>query len=183
MTALRTVVITNTSPLLTLARAGALDTLLLLGLPIEIPDAVYFEATRVAGAPGAMSIVEWMETNSAARIAVTETGIDQFRRIEEGRPIRGLGEAAALELLGKLLDRDPAAGVLLIFEDTDVEKRRAFMEERAELISTGDLHFELEAAGRIQSADAILDAAAASGRNVDRQRRSRAADHRSIRDR
>ena len=33
MTALRTVVITDTSPLLTLALAGALDTLLLLDLP------------------------------------------------------------------------------------------------------------------------------------------------------
>ena len=59
---------------------------------------------------------------------------------------------------------------LLLFEDSDVEKRRAVVDQRVSLISTGDFLRELEAAGLIQSADHILDQAAARGRNVERQR-------------
>ena len=51
-------IVTDTSPLFTLALAGSLDVLLRPGLPVRIPDAVYIEATRVHGAPGAEQIVE-----------------------------------------------------------------------------------------------------------------------------
>ncbi len=40
-------IVTDTSPLITLALADALDVLLRPGLPVSIPDAVYVEATRV----------------------------------------------------------------------------------------------------------------------------------------
>ena len=58
----------------------------------------------------------------------------------------------------------------MLFEDTDVERRRAIVDQRVGLISTGDFLRELEAAGLIQSTDHILDQAAAQGRNVERQR-------------
>jgi hypothetical protein len=48
-----------------------------------------------------------------------------------------------------------------LFEDTDVERRRAILDERADVVSTGDFLRDLEAAGLIQSADYILDSAAA----------------------
>lgn len=57
-----------------------------------------------------------------------------------------------------------------MFEDTDIERRRAIVDERVSLISTSDFLRELEAAGLIQSTDFILDRAAAQGRNVERQR-------------
>ncbi|HWG04481.1 MAG TPA: hypothetical protein VG271_05665, partial [Beijerinckiaceae bacterium] len=63
-----------------------------------------------------------------------------------------------------------AAEALLLFEDSDIEKRRAVVDERVALISTGDFLRELEAAKLIQSADFILDQAAAKGRSVERQR-------------
>src|SRR5271170_5671979 len=50
-------------------------------------------------------------------------------------------------------------------------KRRAIVDERVSLISTGDYLRELEAAGLIQSTDYILDRAAARGRNVEKQRK------------
>ena len=164
-------IVTDTSPLFTLVLADALDTLLRPGLAISIPDAVYIEATRVHGAPGAEQIVEWINAHlDQVRIVPTDIGIDQQRRIEEGRSIRGLGEPAAIETLERFLRSDSAAEALLLFEDTDVERRRAIVDQRVSLISTGDFLRELEAAGLIQSTDHILDQAAAQGRNVERQR-------------
>lgn len=58
----------------------------------------------------------------------------------------------------------------MLFEDSDIERRRAVVDQRVNLISTGDFLRELEAARLIQSSDYILDEAAAQGRNVERQR-------------
>lgn len=166
-------IVTDTSPLFTLVLADALDVLLRPGLPVSIPDAVYIEATRVHGAPGAEQIVEWINAHLIeVRIVPTDIGIDQQRRLEEGRSIRGLGEQAAIETLERFLRSDPTAEALLLFEDTDVRKRHAIVEQRVSLISTGDFLRELEAARLIQSTDRILDQAAAQGRNVERQRQA-----------
>lgn len=167
-------IVTDTSPLFTLVLAGSLDVLLRPGLAVSIPDAVYIEATRVHGAPGAEQIVEWINSHlDLVRIVPTDIGIDQQRRLEEGRSIRGLGEQAAIETLERFLRGDPVAEALLLFEDSDVEKRRAIVDPRVSLISTGDFLRELETAGLIQSADYILDQAAAQGRTVERQRIAR----------
>jgi hypothetical protein len=166
-------IVTDTSPLLTLALADSLEVLLRPGLPVSIPDAVYIEATRVHGAPGAEQIVEWINAHlDEVRIVPTDIGIDQQRRLEEGRSTRGLGEQAAIEALDRFLRSNPAAEALLLFEDTDLERRRAIVDQRVSLISTGDFLRELEAAGLIQSTDEILDRASAQGRNVARQRKA-----------
>ena len=168
-----TLIVTDTSPLFTLVLAGALDVLLRPGLPVRIPDAVYIEATRVHGAPGAEQIVEWINAHlDLVQIVPTDIGIDQQRRLEEGRSIRGLGEQASIETLERSLRADPTAELLLLFEDSDIEKRRAVVDQRVSLISTGDFLRALEAAGLIQSTDYILDQATAQGRNVERQRRA-----------
>jgi hypothetical protein len=87
-----TLIVTDTSPLITLALAGELDLLLRLGTPVSIPDAVFNEATRVRAAGGASAIVEWVNAHlDQVHIAPTEVGIDQQRRLEEGRSTRGLG--------------------------------------------------------------------------------------------
>ena len=183
MTARITVLVTDTSPLLTLALGDSLDALLQLGLPIIIPDAVYTEATRIVGAPGASRIVEGLDEHLEARVVMTETGVDQLRRIEEGRSIRGMGESAVFELTKKILARDEASEVLLLFEDSDIEKTRPGLDSRIILIATGEFLHELENLGLIQSADRILDMAALQGRNVDKLRRMRAAERRAIRER
>jgi hypothetical protein len=171
VTKIFSLIVTDTSPLFTLVLAGSLDVLLRPGLAVSIPDAVYIEATRVHGAPGAEQIVEWINMHlDMVRIIPTDIGIDQQRRLEEGRSIRGLGEQAAIETLERFLRTDPAAEALLLFEDADIERRRAIVDQRVSLISTGDFLRELEAAGLIQSTDHILDQAAAQGRNVQRQR-------------
>ena len=164
-------IVTDTSPLFTLALADSLDVLLRPGLAVTIPDAVYLEATRVHGAPGAGRIVEWINAHlDMVRIVPTDIGIDQQRRLEEGRSIRGLGELAAIEALERFMRVNPVAEALLLFEDSDIEKRRAVVDQRVSLISTGDFLRELETAGLIQSSEYVLDQAAAQGRNVERQR-------------
>jgi len=164
-------IVTDTSPLITLALAGSLDALLRPGLPVSIPDAVYVEETRIRAAAGAGEIVEWMNAHlDQVRIVPTEIGIDQQRRLEEGRPTRALGEQAALEVLDRFLEGDPAAEALLLFEDSDIARRQVIIDERVSLITTGDFLRELEAAGLIQSTDYILGRAAERGRNVERQR-------------
>jgi len=164
-------IVTDTSPLFTLGLADALDARLRPGLPVSIPDAVYIEATRVRGAPGADRIVAWINDHlDTVRIVPTDVGIDQQRRLDEGRSIRGLGEQAAIEAMDRFLRSDHAARALLLFEDTDIERRHAVVDARVDLVSTGDFLRELEAAGLIQSSDYILDRAAAEGRNIERQR-------------
>lgn len=166
------IIVTDTSPLITLAVADELAVLLLPRIPIEIPDAVYNEATRIKAAPGAVQIGEWINRNSdMVRIVPTQTGIDQQRRLEENRPTRGMGEQAALEAIGIFLDLHPEDRVLLLFEDADIEKRRAFLDERTSLISTGEFLRVLEHENEIPSAEKILDKAAASGRTIEKQRK------------
>jgi hypothetical protein len=141
-------IVTDTSPLFTLVLADSLDVLLRPGLPVSIPDAVYIEATRVHGAPGAEQIVEWINAHpEVVRIVPTDIGIDQQRRLEEGRSARGMGAQSAIENPGRFLRLHPTAEALLLFEDSDVAKRRAIVDERASLISTGDFLRELEGAG------------------------------------
>ena len=171
MTKALRLIVTDTSPLITLAMAGELDLILKPAIAVSIPDAVYVEATRVRWAAGATAILDWLIANrTRAQIAPTEVGLDQLRRMEDGRSIRGLGETAALETLDRFLKEDAQAEALLLFEDSDVMRRRAIVDERVGLISTGDFLRALESAHLIQSSDHVLDKAAAAGRNVDRQR-------------
>src|SRR5208282_6804631 len=75
-----------------------------------------------------------------------------------------------LETLERVLSANTAAEALLLFEDSDIMRRRVIVDERVDLISTGDFLRELEAAHLIQSSDRILDVATEAGRNMERQR-------------
>ena len=138
-------IVTYTSPLITLVLAEALDTLLRPRLAVRLPDAVYFEATRVHGAPGAEQIVDWINANlDRIQIVPTDIGIDQQRRLEEGRSIRGMGEQSALEVLERFVRGNPNTEALLLFEDSDIERRRAIVDQRVGLLSTGDFLREVD---------------------------------------
>ena len=91
---------------------------------------------------------------------------------------KGRGEQAALEVLAYEVASDPDLQAVLLFEDSDIRSREfvRVLPERVTALSTGDLLHELEAAGRIPSSDQILDAAAARGRNVEKQRQSIASE-------
>ena len=177
MTRRFSVVVSDTSPLITLAAAESLDLLLLSGLTIVIPDMVYVEATRDATRLGAQALKDWVAAmdGRGVRIAATDTFFE-YQAVQLALPgarTRNRGEAAAAEVTGQLVSRDPELHALLLFEDTDVV-RRSFVSglpERVAPIATGDFLRALERAGRLQSAEVVLERAAQKGRDIERQRR------------
>ena len=150
-------IVTDTSPLITLALGEHLHALTAPGLRVVIPDAVWVEATRIEGSPGATELIEWIATyDELVSVRPTETGQDQLQRLRDGRTIRGMGEAAALEVLKTTAERHPARHLFLIFEDKDIEKRSVILPEKAYAIATGDWLRLAERNGLIQSAEERL---------------------------
>jgi len=162
-------IVTDTSPLITLAAADALNCLTMPGIRVLVPDMVYFEATRYPGKVGASAIVAWMTASpDLVRIEPTET-FAEFQLLLLHNPdakTRGRGEQAAVEVLRRHAGGDAEWASLLLFEDSDIATRRIAIltPERAVAVTTADFLKELEAARLIQSADIILDRAVAEGR-------------------
>lgn len=181
MTARLGLIVTDASPLITLGAASALDCLLAPGVPVFIPDMVYTEVTHDMARLGAGEIATWIRAHEGqVQIVPTEVyaEFEALRTINPTTRFQDRGERAALEVLNYKTAADPELQAMLLFEDSDI-RRRGFVRllpERVTAISTGDFLHELEEAGRIQSADHILDEAAARGRNVEQQRQPTAAD-------
>ena len=168
-------IVTDASPLITLAAAQALDCLTMPRLRVLIPDMVYFEVTQDMARTGAGTIVQWARRHPGQVEIVATAVFAEFQIIRAADPTtrsRGRGEQAALELLNAAIDEDDTLEAVLLYEDNDVRRRRFVrgLPERVTALSTGDLLSELEAAGMIQSSDHILDQAAALERNVEAQR-------------
>jgi hypothetical protein len=164
-------IVTDASPLITLAAGDALDCLTIPGVPVIIPDMVYLEVAQDAARLGASEIVQWVRRHHGqVEIAPTEV-FAEFQALQTINPrarSRGRGEQAALEVLNSAIADAPDLEAVLVYEDGDLRRQRFVrgLPPGVMALSTGDLLFELEAAGRIQSADRILDVAAAAGRNV-----------------
>ncbi|MBC7637033.1 MAG: hypothetical protein H7251_15675 [Acetobacteraceae bacterium] len=167
--------VTDASPLITLAAADALECLTLPGLRVLIPDMVYFEVTQDLARTGAEDIVQWARRHPGQVEVILTSVFAEFqvvRAADERTRSKGRGEQSALEVLNAEIDRDPDLEAVLLYEDNDVRTRRFVrgLPERVTALSTGDLLHELEAAGLIQSSDRILDSAAKKERNVSQQR-------------
>lgn len=176
MSAQYDLIVTDASPLITLAAADALDCIALPGLRVLIPDMVYAEVTRDLARLGATGVVvAWVRAH-ADQVAIAPTEVfAEFQALQTLQPdirSQGRGEQSALEVLSAAVAADPDMSAFLLFEDNDIRSRsfvRA-LPERVTALSTGELLAELEAAGRIQSADHVLDEASRRGRNVAQQR-------------
>lgn len=169
-------IVMDTAPLITLAVADSLDFLLYPGVPVAIPDAVLYEATRDAEALGATTILEWAQRHAEqVRTLSTETFYNYLRRLESepGWRERDLGERAAIEAIHDAIHLAADERAILITED-DRALRRVLVVE-AELtsrmipITTRDFLDGLEAARRIQSAEEIYSRAEDAGRAASRR--------------
>lgn len=160
--------VTDAPPLITLATAQTLDYLLYVGLPVIIPDAVFHEATAVAGKLGAQEILDWYRNHTdAVRVEPTATFREEMilREAIPGRkPARDLGERAAIELIRNYPLADNARA-LLLSDDRDSERLLAFEPEKNILLTTWDYLRQLEGARRIQSADAVMARVRERGRS------------------
>ena len=163
--------------MITLAVADALNCLTLPESRVVIPDMIYFEVTQDIVRAGAEDIVGWARNHrNLVEIAPTTVFAEfqALRSIDARTRSRGRGELSALEVLRDETDADDSLEAILLYEDADIRSRRfkGAMPERVAAVSTGDFLRALEKAGLIQSADHVLDAAAAKGRNIDSQRRA-----------
>jgi hypothetical protein len=158
-------IVTDAGPLITLAVANALDTLLLLGARVIIPDVVQFEVTRHIDRPGAQEFIAW----SGAHRGMVEIGhteeFDEFTELlarDPARRTRNRGELAAAELLATELEGGIDAG-LLLFEDSDIKKASFLVRipDRVLLLSTSTFLHGLQRKQLIDDAEAILDRATA----------------------
>ena len=84
--------------------------------------------------------------------------------VTDTSPLITLAVAGELDLLLR-------AKIAVNIPDSDVVRRRAMLDVKISLVSTGDYLRALEGAKLIQSSDHVLDKAALGGRNVDRQRK------------
>ncbi len=165
-------IVTDASPLITLVAGDGLDCLTLPGVPVIIPDMVYLEVTQDAARLGATEVVLWARRHHGQVEIVPTEIFAEYQALLTVSPrarSRGRGEQAAPEVLNSAIADDPDLEAVLIYEDGDLRKRRFVrgLPPGVMALSTGDLLFELEAAGRIQSAEHILDMAAGTGRNVE----------------
>jgi hypothetical protein len=178
-------IVTDASPLITLAAGEALECLTMPGVTVIIPDMVYAEVTEDLARLGADDVVQWARRHHGQVEIVPTSVFAEFQALRAVNPrtrSRGRGEQAALEVLNAAVADDADLEAVLVFEDTDVRKRRFVraLPERVMALSTGDLLRELEAAGRIQSADHVLDVAAQKERNVEAQREPQSDDEARI---
>jgi hypothetical protein len=159
------IIVSDAPPLITLAAAKSLDYLLYPALPVIIPDAVFFEATNVAGKLGAQEILDWYRAHAdAVRVEPTEAFATAQLVARAGRRQRDVGERAALEVIRHypLAQHERA---LLLSDDRDIGRVIVIDPERLILLTTWDYLRQLEEAQRIQSADAVIAAVREAGRN------------------
>ncbi len=166
----------DTGPLITLAAAQSLDYLLYAGVPVYLPDAVLYEATRDGDALGAAAILEWAQARAdAVRTLPTETFFN-FVAAHNARPghrERDLGERAAIEAIHDAVHLQASERALLLTEDDRVLRRVLVLEaeltERMIPITTRDLLLGLEMAGRINSVEDVYARAEDAGRSASRR--------------
>ncbi len=155
-------IVMDPGPLITLAAADSLEYLLYPGVPLYIPDAVLYEATRDAAALGAQQILDWAQQNSEQVHTIsTETFFNyiQSRETNPARREKDLGERAAIEAIHDGIHLAPGERAILITEDDRVLRRVLVIETEltAKMIplTTRDFPVGMEQAHRINSADEV----------------------------
>lgn len=161
------IIVTDAPPLITLAAAQSLDYLLYPELPVIIPDAVFYEATRQIDKLGAQEIIDWQRRHDEiVHVGATEALKNEFARLREqgGRLEKDLGERAAVETIrAHPMGADERA--ILLTDDADIRRVVVVDPQRIILLTTWDYLRQLEDAQRIQSADAVFAAAREKGRH------------------
>jgi hypothetical protein len=120
-------IVTDASPLITLAAGEALECLTMPGVPMIIPDMVYAEVAVDLAKLGADDVVQWARRHHGQVEIVPTTVFAEYQALRAANPrtrSRGRGEQAALEVLNAAVADDPDLEAVLFFEEADVRKRR-----------------------------------------------------------
>ena len=81
-------IVMDTGPLITLAAADSLDYLLYPGVPVHVPDAVLYEATRDGAALGAAAILDWAQRNSEQVRTVSTEAFFNYVQARDAEALR-----------------------------------------------------------------------------------------------
>lgn len=157
-------VVPDASPLITLAYAGRLDLLLVLGIKIVVVDMVKIELTRHP-TPTSYIILDFL-VNNHINIIETDTGKEAVERGESAQR-KHEGERAIQDFLFEFHDKTVGIGgknVLLLFEDNKIAGTAFVLPDNVYLLSTKSFLFELQRRGLIPSAEEIMNEALAKGR-------------------
>lgn len=154
-------IVTDAGPLITLAVAQALDTLLLAKLPVIVPDMVRFEVVRDSSKPGAQEVADWIRRHEGQGLRVASTEVfEEYQLLLAANPAtrtKDRGEQAAAEVLGREL-RDTQSGAILLFEDSGVRKQNFLIRlpDEVVVVSTSEFLFGLQSAKLLTSAADVL---------------------------
>ena len=169
-------VVMDTGPLITLAVANTLDYLLYPGVPVYLPDAVLYEATRDASALGASEILIWAQANAEWVHTLSTQAFFNYVQSREANPgwrEKDLGERAAIEAIHDGVHLASGERAILITEDDRVLRRvlviEAELTRRMIPITTMDFLVGMESAGRINSAEEVYRRAEDAGRLASRR--------------
>ncbi|WP_431273197.1 type II toxin-antitoxin system prevent-host-death family antitoxin [Variovorax ureilyticus] len=155
-------IVTDSSPLITLSAQSALDALLIPGLPVIIPDMIRFEVVRGLKKPGAREVADWIRANETFGVRVASTEVfEEFEVLRGVNPLSeatGRGEKASSEVLARELE-NADFGAILVFEDSMVRKQNLLVRlpDEVAVTSTSEFLFGLERHGKLYGAQAILD--------------------------
>jgi hypothetical protein len=147
------IIVTDAPPLITLAAAKSL-VLLYPGLPVLIPDAVYYAAAGFAGKLGAQEIIDWQRGHQdMVRIESTHAFLNAVTLVTAvgGRIPPDLGEQAAVEFVRSYPFAEHERA-LLLSDDRGAQRLMVLDPDRLILLTTWDYLRQLEAAQRIPSA-------------------------------
>jgi hypothetical protein len=157
-------IVTDASPLITLAVADALDTLLMPEVKVIIPDMVNFEVIRHINKPGSRELLNWVSSHQFREVFVgsTET-FNEFTILHEINPsvkTKNRGEQAAAEILERELENGVDAAIFL-FEDSDIKKANFLVRlpDNVLVMSTSVFLDGLQQRNLIDSTDEILQKA------------------------
>ena len=157
-------IVTDASPLITLAVADALDTLLMPEVKVIISDMVNFEVIRHINKPGSRELLNWVSSHQFREVFVgsTET-FNEFTILHEINPsvkTKNRGEQAAAEILERELENGVDAAIFL-FEDSDIKKANFLVRlpDNVLVMSTSAFLDGLQQRNLIDSADEILQKA------------------------
>jgi predicted nucleic acid-binding protein len=157
-------IVTDASPLITLAVADALGTLLMPEVKVIIPDMVNFEVTRHINMPGSRELLDWIGAHQFSEVFVGSTeSFYEFTILHELNPsikTKNRGEQAAAEILERELNNGVDAAILL-FEDSDIKKANFLIRlpDNVLIMSTSTFLDGLQQRNLIASADEILQKA------------------------
>lgn len=102
-------IVTDASPLITLAAGDALECLTMPGVTVIIPDMVYAEVTEDLARLGADDVVQWARRHHGQVEFAPTSVFAEFQALRAVNPrtrSRGRGEQAALEVLNAAVADD-----------------------------------------------------------------------------